>query len=121
MPNFRELVELNRNGDLGKLLAEKFHGEIGKLQPRKDADFIIGFKSETLTPSTEGIKATITKHYEKLGFVVENPEIAGGMFECIIHDGNRETGFVKLVVTTRYPLQIGGHHHYARITTEVYE
>ena len=84
MPSFRDLVNLNEQGDLGAMLAERFSGERGHVYPRQDDDFMIGFKYRKETPSVQMIKAAVVEHYTKLGYVVEQDSCTTDMFSALL-------------------------------------
>ena len=123
MVSMQELVELNNQGDLGKMLAMKFQGERGHLCPRKDADLMIGFKSKAETPGATIIGEAVMEHYTKLGYVVEPSKshgAKGNCFEAKIIPDPRRHEFVHIVITTFYPPTMGDEHNHLRITTTLF-
>ena len=119
MASIRKLVQLNRDGDLGKMLAEKFHGECGRTFPQKDLEFMIGFKSESETPMASAVAEAITQHYREKGFKVTIDDLQENCFQCRIHTDNLDSGWINVLVTTRYPLTPGGGLNHIRVTTNV--
>ena len=118
MANFQELVQMFNDGKLGDLLVEKFNGEIGRRFPRKDADSIIGFRSQEATPSANEIRKTVKNHYEKLGYTVEIGTSDGkNCVGLIISHTVRRLGQVSVIITTPYPHD--GNLWNLRMTCEV--
>ena len=121
MASLIELVKLNNEGDLGKMLTEKFKGEIGRLLPRKDMEFMIGFASREATPSPEDIRETVTEHYTRLGYKVEPEEYQRKHgFDAIVFFDTRDQGCIYIVITTFYPLVFGDEHKHICVETSVF-
>lgn len=122
MASLQELVVLNQQGDLGKMLAEKFHGELGRRDntTRGDWDFMIGFKSKAETPSIEAIKQAVVEHYTQLGYQVEAEKSSPpDMFCCMLFFESKGQGGITVTITTYYPLVYGDEHKHIRVTTYV--
>ncbi len=123
MPSTEELIELNKQGDLGEMLAEKFRGERGALRGRKDAELMIGFASRSETPTAEMIATAVVEHYTRLGYIVRPHDGVAGSdcFEAEIFYSALDGGCVHVVITTFYPLTIGrdDEHNHLRISTTV--
>ncbi len=123
MASLTELIELNNNGDLGNLLAQKFNGQIGRQYPRKDSEFMIGFASQEVTPPAEKIAKVVTEHYTGLGYKVEPDKHQGrDCFQALVFFKAKDQGCTHIVITTFYPLVIGkgDKHNYLRVTTSVF-
>lgn len=103
MASLPELVALFNNGELGKLIANTFHGERGFVYANEDSDLLVVFSSEKATPSPQLLKQLIKDHYSKLGYVVEFT--AGSIDGDLFGVEFRISGDVVVVVTitTRYP------------------
>ena len=120
MASIRELVELNNQGDLGIMLAKKFNGKIGHLDPRKDSDFMIGFITREATPSAKDIGKAVTEHYTRLGYEVEPDKYQRGhAFDAVVFFGIKGEGCVTMAITTFYPLTPGDANNHIRVTTNV--
>ncbi len=117
MTKFEQLVKLNNEGDLGRLLAAAFHGEIGRLNPKNDSEFLIGFDS---APDTQSIGRVVAGHYSGLGYSVNIEESRSGSpntFGCFVHTDDGDDMSLYIVITTNYPLTPGDNHTHIRVTT----
>lgn len=117
MASLKGLVDSNNNGELGKMLAQKFNGECGRTYPRQDADLIIVFESEEKTPSAKDIEGAVTEFYTKLGYQVEKGDCPPDMFEAAVFCGEKVGGAIFVVISTNYPLD--GTRNHLRVTTDV--
>ena len=102
MASFDKLVDLTHKGDLGNMLALKFHGEKLELNPpRKDLELAISFaKSET--PSIEEIRQAVMEYYTQLGFNVEaskQPRPMEDMFQLVVFGDRKVNGLIEVLVT----------------------
>ncbi len=118
MASLKELVDLFNNGALGKMLAERFHGERGHVYPRQDSEFVIGFASEEATPSGEAIGIAVTEFYQGLGYVVKvlrynDPDV----FVANVYCPKENFGVILVNITTKYPISLGGPHDHLRVMT----
>lgn len=120
MASTAELLQLNREGDLGKLIVWTFKGECGRLYPRKDSDLMIGFRTKDATPEISLIERLVTRHYEELGYTVEAVcGQASESFEFLIYFNEKSNGCIFVIISTFYPLVMGDDHNHVRITTTV--
>jgi hypothetical protein len=114
----QKLVQLSNDGELGRLLAEKFNGQVGHTSGRKDADFLVIFESEEKTPVVEKISEIITGHYTGLGFKVKVVyAFAGELSLMIICDESQGLAYFTVTITTLYPH--GGRANTLRATTHM--
>ncbi len=119
MASTKELAELFKRGELGKLLANTFNGERGRVNPCADSDLLVIFKSEDQTPSAEKIGETVRQYYSNLGYVVDDESLRDNSFEANIYSKS-EDGFVSLVITTHYPFPAPGQGRASlRITSNI--
>jgi len=114
----RELVTLFNEGALGKILAERFNGKAGRLYPRKDDEFIMGFESDSVTPTVEQIAKAVSELYVSRGYKLSDTRLNGeqGNYMTIVSANGVEECMFVVVITTRYP-----HDHnrnYLRVTTD---
>ncbi len=121
MASFEELVRMNKEGDLSKMLAKKFNGKRGHITGIiEDMDLLIAFDSIEKTPSIEDIQQTVIEYYKGLGYIIEKNNIAGEMFDAIICSGSKRDGIMIIVITTKYPLTIGtGATNHLRLTATI--
>ena len=119
MASFIELKELNKKGDLSRMLVKKFDGERGFIGYRnEDTDLIIIFKSIEETPFADAIEQAIVEHYTGLGYTVEKlRETTRYNFEALISLDDKRRGFIIVVITTHYPITTDGC---LRLTTTVW-
>jgi len=118
MASFTELVALNNEGDLGDMLVSRFHGEKWGINPRKDSEIIITFKSKLETPSIEEINQAVTEHYTRLGYQVKSskkPRV--NMARCSVFFSDNYDRSLNIFITTFYALNISDEYNYVCITT----
>lgn len=122
MSSLPKMIELNNEGHLGQMLAENLDGERGYIYPRGDSEFVISFSSEEVTPSVEEVKDLVVESYSQLGYEVEVVKNSPpDMFEAYIFCSRtrKEEGSIYVVISTRYPIVMGGSKNHIRVTTNV--
>jgi len=119
MASEEKLIELNNQGDLGRMLAERFGGELGYVQPRQDSDLMIGFESRAKTPTAQAIREVVVEHYTRLGYEVHVPGLQSpDAFDAFVFFGAKgERVEVYVNISTFYPLVPGDGHNHLRLTT----
>ncbi len=112
MASAKELVALFNNGELGKLLVQKFGGELGHTPPNKDADFLVVFKNEADVPEPAVVKTVVEDHYRKLGYPIKSESYSNGStaFAIVLDEV-----IIAITITTRYPFD--GKHASIRATS----
>lgn len=121
MASFTELLELNRQGDMGRMLAEKFQGRRGELKSRQDEDLLISFRSESETPFIGQVKQAMTSHYTKLGYTVQvDTRSPPNMLEAQIYHETIGGGVVTVTISTFYPF-LHDRCNQLRLTTGIIE
>ena len=107
MPSRNELIELFQNGELSKLLAQRFQGQIRTYPTKemKDSDFLVVFESEEKTPDAKKITETVTKFYADKGYEVKPDDNSDSNYfgALIFYNRNaREATCISVSITTRY-------------------
>ncbi len=71
MASKEELANLFANGNLGKLLANKFHGTRGRLYPKQDFELLVVFSADIGAPTLEVVEAAVVECYSAHGYLVK--------------------------------------------------
>jgi len=109
MVTAKELVELNRKGDLSRMLAEKFHGVRCDPLGKGDLDLIITFESKGEAPNIEAIKVALSEYCTKLGCELKFDSMSGkDMVLAAITSTSDGHGIISVTISTFYPQVSGG-------------
>ena len=122
MASWKELVHLNKWGDLGSLLARSFGGVIYRPSERKDGDFTLEFESTEDGPSVRQIEEALEQHYV-LGLSYGIQDEAGQgpkQYKCFIFFERKSNGFISVVMSLQRR-SAGDPRSSIRVTTEVCE
>jgi hypothetical protein len=114
----KELVELNRRGDLSKMLVEKFNGVRHDPLGKGDFDLVISFESKAKTPTKEAIKEALSEYAAKLGCELKFDSMSGrDMVLAAITSLSDGHGIVSVTISTFYPQVSGEEARFMRLTT----
>jgi hypothetical protein len=121
MPKSKKLAQSYSDGDLGKLLAEKFNGKVGYSSGREDSNFLVVFQDEVSTPGIFEIEEVIREYCRQLDLEILNPNrevVVGNTLALIARDRlDPWSAFLQIAISTNYPYK--GMTNAIRVTTQV--
>lgn len=116
MASLKDLLELSIQGDIGKLLIKTFGGELGRLLPRKDNEFLVVYPEGTKAPEATSIAKTVETHYRSLGYILDPIWVKNNCFQAnVTLDGDEKFRCLAVVITTHFPFS--GHHRCLAVAT----